>query len=452
MDPVQRPPRVTGTTRRQLLRASTPALVAGTLAACGVPVPGSRPQATKTVSGTLEIWGHSLVPFNQDVGGDVVSQLQQRHPGLLVNFNPANDADGAKLRIAAAGGTPPDLVTVNGIEVQGLALEGVTTSIEPYLKAARAIRKADIWAPFVADVTWKGAMFGLPYGPDLRLLYVNQDRYARAGLDASKPPKTWAEVQQNVAKTLERDGSEIKTLGFDPFIGSGLYNLWLVPFWQLGGELLSQDGTRVTIVGDQSLRAWEWIKQLIDQQGGWNAVFGFRQGRMPQQLFADGHMSHFYGTNSERSEQFDRIAPSLTFGFGTFPLPPNGRRASFGGLWTWVMPSESKLRDGAWLFLEEALSEENNLKFADRYDRVPVRQSVTQSEKYLKGDPFRKLVLEEVPGRKWLITAPGANGMRADIMAVATDILQGGMSPSDALNKAQTSIQRKLDDALRAAK
>ncbi len=155
---------------------------------------------------------------------------------------------------------------------------------------------------------------------------------------------------------------------------------------------------------------------------------------------------------SERSKQFNRIAPSLNFGFGTFPLPPNSRRSSFGGPWTWVMPKESRLRDGAWLFLEEALSEENNLKFADRYDRVPVRQSVTQLETYLKSDPFRKLVLEEAPGRKWLITAPGANGVRADIMAVATDILQGGMPPADALNKAQIAIQQKLDDALRPAR
>jgi ABC-type glycerol-3-phosphate transport system substrate-binding protein len=440
-------------TRRRLLGSGFAALAGGTLAACGLPdLPGGAPAPAQHVAGTLDVWGHAMFPFDQDVGADVVRQLQDRQPGLQVKFAPTNDADGMKLRVAAAGGTPPDLVTVNGIEVQGLALEGVTTSVESYLKASRVIKKADIWAPFVQDVTWKGAMFGMPYGPDLRILYVNQDRYARAGLDASKPPKTWAEVQQNVAKTVERDGAAISVLGFDPFIGSGLFNLWLVPFWQMGGELLGQDGTKVTIVGEKSLGAWQWIKQMIDQQGGWPAVTAFRQGRMPQQIFADGYMSHFYGTNSERSEQFNRIAPGLKFGVGTFPLPPNGRRTSFGGLWTWVIPKESRLRDGSWLFLEEALSEENNLKFADRYDRVPVRQSVTQSEKYLKSDPFRKLVAEEVPGRKWLITAPGANGMRADIMAVATDILDKGVSISEALNKAQTSIQLKLDDALRAAR
>ena len=328
-------------TRGQLLRAGPAALGAAALAACGLSdLRGGAPATAQKVTGTLELWGHSLFPFDQDVGADAVRQLQAHHPGLSVNFTPANDADAAKLRIAVAGGTPPDLVTVNGIEVQGLALEGVTTSLEGYLKTSRAIKKTDIWAPFVQDVTWKGAMFGLPYGPDLRILYVNADRYARAGLNPNAPPKTWAEVQQNVAKTLERDGSAVSVLGFDPFIGSGLFNLWLVPFWQLGGELLSADGTKVTIVGDRSLGAWQWIKQLIDQQGGWAAVTAFRQGRMPQQIFADGYMSHFYGTNSERSEQFNRIAPGLKFGVGTFPLPPNGRRTSFGGLWTWVMPKE----------------------------------------------------------------------------------------------------------------
>src|SRR5207249_1887244 len=108
--------------------------------------------------------------------------------------------------------------------------------------------------------------------------------------------------------------------------------------------------------------------------------------------------------------------------------------------------------DGAWLFLEHLLSDENNLRFADRYDRVPVRQSVANSAAYLRNDPFRKLTADEMLARGGLIAAPGAADMRADIQAVATDILEKSVSLTEALAKAQLSIQSKLDTALKAAK
>jgi ABC-type glycerol-3-phosphate transport system substrate-binding protein len=159
-------------------------------------------------------------------------------------------------------------------------------------------------------------------------------------------------------------------------------------------------------------------------------------------------MGSYYATTAERSENILKIAPNVKFGFTTYPLPPNGRRTSFGGVHTFVIGAGSKLADAAWLFLEHFLSDENNLRFADAYDRVPVRQSVANSAAYQRNDPFRKLTADEMLGRKWLIPAPGAADMRADIMNVVTDILDKGIPIVDALANAQRLIQAKLDQAL----
>jgi ABC-type glycerol-3-phosphate transport system substrate-binding protein len=112
------------------------------------------------------------------------------------------------------------------------------------------------------------------------------------------------------------------------------------------------------------------------------------------------------------------------------------------------MPKSAKQADGAWLFLEALLSKQNNLKFALRYDRVPVRQSVAYSDQYIQGDPFRKLVGDEMPGRHWLIAAPGAGDMRNDVIGVVADILQNNLGVQAALQKAQAAMQLKLDKAL----
>jgi ABC-type glycerol-3-phosphate transport system substrate-binding protein len=113
-----------------------------------------------------------------------------------------------------------------------------------------------------------------------------------------------------------------------------------------------------------------------------------------------------------------------------------------------VTPKTARRRDGAWLFLEALLSKQNNLKFALRYDRVRVRQSVAYSDQYIQGDPFRKLVGEEMPGRKWLIAAPGAGDMRNVIIGVVADILEKNLGVQAALQKAQAAIQIRLDKAL----
>jgi multiple sugar transport system substrate-binding protein len=410
--------------------------------------PGVATVPPKALTGAVEVWGEAVFPFDKDVGGQIVQDLESTHPGLKIAFSPVDDFDGQKLQVTTAGGTPPDLDDVNSILPQGLALQGIAAAFDPYLATSNAINKADLWPSLLADATWKGKLYGMQYAPDIRIMYLNADRYQQAGLDIHKPPQTWNDLEAAIGKTLQRSGEQITVAGFSPFIGSGVQNLWLVPFWQLGGELLSADGTKVTIANDAGLAAWTWLVKIINQQGGWPALQAFQKGHDPNQLFATDLMGNYYATNAERAESFPKFKANPQFGYTTYPLPPNGRRVTFGGVHTFVLPKTAKQADGAWLFLEALLSKQNNLKFALRYDRVPVRQSVAYSDQYIQGDPFRKLVGEEMPGRKWLIAAPGAGDMRNDVIGVVADILQNNLGVQAALQKAQAAMQLKLDKAL----
>jgi ABC-type glycerol-3-phosphate transport system substrate-binding protein len=163
-------------------------------------------------------------------------------------------------------------------------------------------------------------------------------------------------------------------------------------------------------------------------------------------------MSHYYATNSERSEgnnALSALSPSLKYSVTTYPLPPGGQRRTFGGNHCFVIPTGAPQAEAAWLFLEHFLSPDNNLKFADRNDRVPASKSVALSERYIRGDALRKVVAEDMLGRRWLIPAPGAAAMRTEIMNVVADILDRGMPIQQSLDKAQRNIQQLLDDALR---
>ncbi len=120
-----------------------------------------------------------------------------------------------------------------------------------------------------------------------------------------------------------------------------------------------------------------------------------------------------------------------------------------GGNHTFFIPKESKQQEAAWLFLQELYDEPNLLKFVDRYDRVPATQSLAKSDRFLRNDPFRKLMIEEMPGRRWFIPLPGAADLRQPITDLPTQILEKGVSIREALTQAQAAVQAALDQALR---
>lgn len=434
--------------RRHVLHMVAGALVSGPLAACAGAAPREA-EPKREVTGTLTFWGPGVYNFAEGVAAQALAEFQAKHLGLKVEYTPANDHSAEKLRVAAAGGQVPDVSSFNGNEPQGLALQGILASMEPFLKTSKVIKKPDLWPALVGEGSWKSELYGLSYPMAIWLMFYNTDRYARAGLDPSRPPRTWDELEAAIAKTSERDGPDIKTLGFDPFIGNGVGNLWLVPFWQLGGELLSKDGTRVTIANETGLRAWTWLKRIVDQQGGWAAIKAAEKGNKTRQMFAHGAMTTLYDANTVRVDP-DVTASGTKFGYSTYPLPPGGKRVAFGGPNAFGICKEGKQRDGAWLLAEHLYSEDIDVRLADEKDRMPNRMSVARSDRFIKNDPFRKLSVDEMEGRKWLITAPGAGQMRSEIIDVAPDILERGMGIMEALNKAQTAIQTKLDEGLRA--
>jgi ABC-type glycerol-3-phosphate transport system substrate-binding protein len=251
-------------------------------------------------------------------------------------------------------------------------------------------------------------------------------------------------------KTTTRVEGELTQVGFDPYLSSSNTNAWLLPFWQAGGELTNKEGTKVTLATEPAIKALTWIQRVIDAHGGWQALKALRATNLYQR-FVNGKVAHMIDTFSVRSESFTVLDKNIMFGYATYPLPAGGRKANLGGNHTFVIPKQSKQHDASWLFLEELFFEPNLLKFVDRYDRVPSTQSLAKSDKFLRNDPFRKLMIDEMPGRRWFIPLPGAADLRQPITDVPTEILEKGVSIQTALTQAQTAVQAALDIALRTA-
>jgi multiple sugar transport system substrate-binding protein len=349
------------------------------------------------------------------------------------------------LKVAAAAGSAPDIGMSGSWQMQELAAAAILRPHDEYLKASRVVKQADLWPTHVRDMTYKGKQYGMPFGPDVRVMYLHTDTLASVGLNSAKPAQTWDELDEHIKRIYREENGKPARVGFAPFWGSGLLALWLVPFWQSGGETLSADNQTVTINNERGIQALEWLKHVYDIQGGWDALGVLQKLSTAPQHFVNGRMGYYFDAFSTRKTPDFVNAPNLRFGFAPWPLPKGGRRANYGGCHAFGITTQSKSPDAAWRFLELLADEPNNLRFAVRYDRIPIRIKTAESAAYHHDDPFNKLAVEEMRYRRILIAAPGGTELLDLTQSLASDAVSGKKAVRQVLGDAQTQMQQVLD-------
>jgi multiple sugar transport system substrate-binding protein len=446
-------------TRRRWLGGAA-ALAGGAAAmatgAC-TPGPGTGGQtaARDHAPVTLQIYENPLFPWRDDVGKAITDPLLAANPWLALETSvPAGDVR-EKFVAASAADAAPDTYSANSSHTQTDFVDGLVVSLESYLKASKTLKKADIWPSLRLDVEFRDHLTALPYAPDTRIMFTHLENAQKAGLDPNKPPARWNEIREAAKKAFRGSPGGIEHLGWYPFMGSGGNGLWLVPYWQLGGELFNADQTKMTLVNDKAIEALTWLKLVVDDNGGWQAVDAFRK-TFPDQngytLFMAGGATYYHATLSERGEQFAIKAPTMRYTISSYPLPDKGGVvANYGGCHAFPISKGSKNPEAAWLFIEHVTSNDQNIKFAVRFDRVPIRESTTASPAYIQGDKGRSLQAQEMKKRRFVLEVPGGNEL-LPLQDVVAPFMSGQLSLQDALKDRERQAQEVLDKWVERAK
>jgi multiple sugar transport system substrate-binding protein len=434
------------------------AAVAG--AACGAAPGGTAGQqagaAPSPARGpyTLQIWEHALFKWREDVGKEITDPLLAANPWLTLEVVPAAN-DRTKYLAAAAAGSAPDIYSGGTLQSTEDFLLGATGSLERYLATSKVLKKTDIWESLRRAVDFKGHATSIPYAPDTRIFYTHDDNARKAGFDPEKPPAKWSEMEQAATKAFRGGAGTVEQLGWFPFMGSGGNYLWMVPYWQLGGELINAEGTKITFVNDRAVEALTWLKRIVDSQGGWQAVDAFRKAYPDLNgytVFMAGGAAYYHATLSERGEQFAIKAPTMKFTISSYPLPDKGGVvANYGGCHAFPISKGSKNPEAAWLFIEHVTSNDQNIKFAVRFDRVPIRESSTTSPAYIQGDKGRSLQAQEMKKRRFVLEVPGGNEL-LPLQDVVAPFMSGQLSLQDALKDRERQAQEVLDKWVERAK
>jgi multiple sugar transport system substrate-binding protein len=436
--------------RRALGGALGATMCAPIAAACDVRGSGSAPNPA-AVSGRVELWFDSVYRFDQDLGGTFVKEFGERYPQVqIIAETILSTSPSVPLVTNAAAGTLPDFVTgVPPHHAQELGAQGILAPLEGYMKASRTVRQADIWPTLLTDLTFRGKQFAMPHAPDVRLNFIGNAVLGDSGLNPSRLASTWEEMEDHVRRITRVANGQMTRAGFVPFQGSGSTNVWSVPFWQLGGEYLSPDGEKVTIDNEKGLQALEWLKRIHDLQGGYQATqeLATRSGGNANTRLIQGVTGYLFTTFYARKGPEFVGNPTFQWSYAPWPLPKGGKRANHGGSPSAAITTGSKSPEATWRFMEFLCEEPQNLRFAIRYDRIPVRIKTAESAAFQQNDPFLKVSVEEMRYRKWQISAPGGSEITSSghVGTMVTDVMSGKRSARDALKDTQSLLQQILD-------
>ena len=445
--------------RRNVLVGSGGALGVLALAACGaVPVQtaateeqAEAPQAEAAAPEKESVYvlfaTHPYFKFQDEEGvsAELVAEFRAEHPDIDFDVNPPSSNSGeryAAFRTAFAANTPHDISSWGEWHAIEHGALGQARGLNDLVKSSN-IDMEDIWESLTENMVWSkdGQLYGFPYGPDLRVIYMHNGIFLENGLDPENGPATWDELEAVIQKTLRKDSAgNVVVAGFPPEWGSGGRFQWITPFLQLGGQRVSDDLTKAAINSPEAVEALTWVKKLNEMQGGWDALATLHKTARPSgsprgAALVNDFTASMYATYSTRKAEIYPIDPDFGFSIIEHPKPPNAvRQASWSGHHIWIMASWTTVPEEAFAWIEFVSRPENNIRWAKAWDRVPIRLSVANSPNFTEGDPFLEHQSYQIPFRaSHSLPIPGADEMRTSLSRFLPDVMAGNITIQEGL-------------------
>ncbi|MBX9266528.1 ABC transporter substrate-binding protein [Chromobacterium violaceum] len=153
-----------------------PALAALALLACSLSAHAEKVR--------LEFWTDSLKPTFDGYFANVKKTYEAQHPDVEVQWvDVFNDNFETKLNAAIAAGRPPALVNHDVPRLFKYAQKGTLIPLDAALGADGAAYLPNA----LADLSFGGKLYGLPWYNNINVLVINGELFKKAGLDPKQP-------------------------------------------------------------------------------------------------------------------------------------------------------------------------------------------------------------------------------------------------------------------------
>ena len=192
-----------------------------------------------------------------------IAEFEAMNPGIKIEpVLVARKDHWTKFVAAALAKQAPCIVSV---DLATAAYNGYLLPLDKFFQAEPADFKRAWSADMLSASKWKGQLYGLPIWGGTYAEIYNRDLVTKAGLDPTKPPKTWNEYLAWGKKLTGNGIWATAVLGGKSDTTTRVLLTWI---WSNGGEAFNADMTEATFAKDpKSLQAIKFYLGMADKQG-----------------------------------------------------------------------------------------------------------------------------------------------------------------------------------------
>lgn len=430
--------------RRQFLAGAASVAAVAALAACA-PKAAEEEAASGGAPETEEllVW-----MYNPDGLGE---RFQEKFNELTdvdfkIKFELGDWDTNTKIMAALAAGDPPPVHYLGRWQLGDMAVRGAIIPLDDYVKASTTFKWENLWGRLQKDCTMWGKKWTVPMSTDTRAFFYNKTLLAEAGI--SGPPETLEELMEQAPKLTKRDdGGRLTQIGFTPsFANPPVYLMFCSVLWCKGGGIVDDDLKKITIASQQGVDAMQYLKELMDAQGGYNDAVAFTSAVTP----AEGLDPFTMGAVATMMNGgwvfpvYDKVAESIDYDICAGPhFEGSDEPLNYDGGGSWMIFKQGTDQDRSWKFIERIMEDDFLTSLADEYSLLPATQSATKE--WEKGDPRRPIFASTANTCRWI---PIFSGTLETLGAMATmfdNVLITGNPIEDELKIAQDKMQQVLD-------
>lgn len=439
--------------KRVLVILLTMTLVVSVFAALTV---GDNLHRYENVAGKVHLKFYFVVgvagPLAQVIN-NMVKQFNDSHPKIEVepvycgNYNDTM----AKVQAAILSGHPPDVFVVEISELYTLLGINGIIPLDKYIAMEGGDAFTSQYYPALyGNAKAYGHIWGQPFQRSTPILYWNKDLFAKhadellaQGLDPTRAPRTWFELEKYAKILTERKGDKTNVWGC---ILPGGWNDWIFEsfVYQNGGQLISADAKKAYFDSPEVLEALTFWYHLTNELKvspplrPWNQTpIDFAAGRAAMMYYSTGGLPL---VRKQANFKFGTAFQPMQVQYGV-PVGGGDFHISKG------IPPENQ--DAAWQFIKFMTSPEMAAYWSRESGYICINKKgleLPEMKAYLAKYPNAMVATKQLAYAHSKIMAPDFQQIRKIFVANLDAMMQGQQTPQETAKNLQQGIQKILDE------
>jgi sn-glycerol 3-phosphate transport system substrate-binding protein len=408
------------------------------------------------IAGTAYAQGKTELTFYYPiaVGGpltkvidNLVAGFEKENPNVKISAVYAGNYDDARIKALAAqkAGQPAQMSVLFSIDIYELLEQDLIVPFDDL--ATSAADKAwlkSFYPALMANGTYKGKVYGIPFQRSTIVMYWNKDAFKDAGLDPEKPPTNWNEMRTMAAKLVKKDaGGNVSRWGV--MVPSTGYAYWMFQAFarENGQDLMNPEGNRTNFAHPDVVSALEyWVnlgrKDRVMPEGTveWGTL---------RQNFVEGKTAIMWHTTGNLTA----VKDNAKFPFGVAMLPASKQRGSptGGGNWYIFKKSTPAERKAAFEFIKWVTAPERAAEWSIATGYVAVSPAAYETPKlktYVSEFPQAAVARDQLKFATPELSTFQTGRVRKALDDAIQAAITGSKSPAEALKAAQAESERLL--------